>query len=58
MTHLQAIQTTNHVSPNIHENPKLQTNKHKIMISLRYIISTENSRPIMHKANKHQEPNP
>ena len=32
MTHLQTIQTTNHVSPNIHENPKLQINKHKITI--------------------------
>ena len=32
MTHLQAIQTTNHVSPNTHENPMLQINKHKIMI--------------------------
>ena len=32
MTHLQAIQTTDHVSPNIHEDPKLQINKHKITI--------------------------
>ena len=32
MIHLQTIQTTNHVSPNIHENPKLQINKHKITI--------------------------
>ena len=32
MTHLQTIQTTNNMSPNIHENSKLQINKHKVMI--------------------------
>ena len=32
MKHLQTIQTTNHVSQNIHENPKLQINKHKVTI--------------------------
>ena len=50
MTHLQTIQTTNHVSPNIHENPKSRS-------SLRYVIPTENSTPIIPKANKPQESN-
>ena len=57
MTHLQAIKTTNHVSPNIHENPKLQINKHKITILSKIRNLNRKSRPIMPKANKPQEPN-
>jgi len=30
MVHLQTIQTTNHVSPNMHKIPKLQINQHKV----------------------------
>ena len=57
MTHLQTIQTTNHVSPNIHENPKPQINKHKITILSKIHNLNRKYRPIMPKANKPQEPN-
>ena len=57
MTHLQTIQTTNHVSPNICENPKLQINKHKVMILSKIRNLNKKSRHIMPKANKPQEPN-
>ena len=57
MTHLQTIQTTNHVSPNIHENPNVQINKHKVMILSKIRNLNRKSRPIMLEANKPQEPN-
>ena len=57
MTHLQTIQTTNHVSPNIHKNQKLQISKHKITILSKICNLNRKSRPIMPKANKPQEPN-
>ena len=56
MTHLQIIQTTNHVSPNIHENPKLQINKHKVMILSKICNLNRKSRLITPEANKPQEP--
>ena len=43
MTHLQAIQTTNHVSPNTLNNPMFQKKINtKSRSSLRYATSTEN----------------
>ena len=57
MTHLQIIQTTNHVSPNIHETPKLQINKHKVTILSKIRTLNRKSRPIVPKSNKPQEPN-
>ena len=57
MTHLRIIQTTNHVSPNIHETPKLQINKHKVTILSKIRNLNRKSRPIMPKSNKPQEPN-
>ena len=57
MTHLQTIQTTNHVSPNIHENPKLQINKHKVMILSKIRNLNKKSRSITPEANKPQVPN-
>ena len=57
MTYLQVIQTTNHVSPNIYENPKPQINKHKITILSKIHNLNKKYRPIMPKANKPQEPN-
>ena len=57
MTHLQTIQTTNNVSPNIHENLKLQINKHKVTIFSKIRNLNRKYRPIMPKANKPQEPN-
>ena len=61
MTHLQIIQTTSNASPNIHENPKLQINKHKVTILSKICNLNRNlnrkSRPIKPKANKPQEPN-
>ena len=52
MTHLQTIQTTNQVSPNIHKNPKLQINKHKVMILSEIHNLNRKSRPTTPKANK------
>ena len=49
--------TKNHVSPNIHENPKPQINKHKVMILSKIHNLNKKSRPIMPKANKPQKPN-
>ena len=57
MTHLQTIQTTNNVSPNIHENLKLQINKHKVTIFSKIRNLNRKSKSIRPKANKHQEPN-
>ena len=57
MTHLQTIQTTNQVSPNIHKNPKLQINKHKVMILSEIHKLNRKSRPTTLKTNKPQEPN-
>ena len=57
MTHLQKIQTTNHMSPNIHENPKFQINKHIVTILSKIHNLNRESRPITPKANKPQEPN-
>lgn len=57
MTHLQTIQTTNYVSPNIHANLELQINKHKITILSKIRNLNRKSRLIMPKADKPQEPN-
>ena len=57
MTHLQTIQTTNNMSPNIHENSKLQINKHKVTILSKIRNLNRKSKPIRPKATKHQEPN-
>ena len=61
MTHLQTIQTTNNVSPNIHENSKLQIKKHKVTILSKICNLNKNlnrkSKSIRPKANKPQEPN-
>ena len=57
MTHLQKIQTINQVSPNIHKNPKLQINKHKVMVLSKICSLNKKSKPTMPKANKPQEPN-
>ena len=57
MTHLQTIQTTNNVSPNIHENSKLQINKHKVTILSKIRNLNKKSRLITSKSNKPQEPN-
>ena len=57
MTHLQTIQTTNNVSPNIHENSKLQIKKHKVTILSKIRNLNRKSKPIRPKATKHQEPN-
>ena len=51
MTNLQTTQTTNHMSPNIHENPKLQINKHKVMILSKISNLNRKSRPITLEAN-------
>ena len=57
MTHLQTIQTTNHVSPNIHENPKFQINKHKVMILSKIHNLNRKSKSITPETNKPQMPN-
>ena len=57
MTHLQTIQTTNQLSPNMHKNPKLQINKYKVTILSKIRNLNRKSTPIMPKANKPQEPN-
>ena len=35
MIHLQTIQTTNHVFPNMHKISKLQINQHKVKVFIR-----------------------
>ena len=57
MTHLQTIQTTNQVSPNMDKNPKLQINKHNVMTLSEIHNLNRKSRPTMPQAYKPQEPN-